>query len=188
MNRHAKTAIVPALFIVGLIVAVVLGLFANWKSTQETAAQRVIVNDVRGLVEECRKATGPIAIVGKAFVWDIRSDSPSGASGMLPQSRRASSTDTPITIFMVLGKRDEQVGTYSISNQPAYRQFLDVAVTYWPAKKAVGFHSIVSKEPPSSRTVRHVPEYGDPNEPIAKWIQTLPNTVASQASDAAKVE
>ena len=146
-------------------------------SHKETVAQRAIVNEVGGLIGSCRTAGDTIAIVGKVLVWDMHGDSRSGAQGMLPGLLKAESTDKPITIFMVVGKRDERVGTYSISRQPAYREYVDIAVAYWPEKTAVGFHSVVSGEPRSSRPVQGTPEYGDPSEPIAKWIESLPRTI-----------
>ena len=156
-------------------VLAVIGLIARYAtvSHKETVAQRAIVNEVKGLIENCRTAGGNITIVGKALVWDMRSDSRSGAHGMLSGSRQAKSTDKPITVFMVMGERNEQVGTYSISHQPAYRQYMDVAVAVWPDKKPIGFHSVISKEPRSSRPVQQSPEYGDPDRPIADWIETL---------------
>jgi hypothetical protein len=163
-----KTAkVLAVLAVVGLIV------WYGTVSHKETVAQRAIVNEVRGLIQDCRTAGDKVTVTGKALVWDMRSDSRSGAHGMISSSRQAKSTDKPITVFMVMGERNEQVGTYSISHQPAYRQYMDVAVAVWPDKKPVGFHSVVSKEPRSSRPVQQTPEYGDPNEPIARWIDTL---------------
>lgn len=75
---------------------------------------------------------------------------------------------------MITGQRNEQVGTYTISRQPAYRQYTDVAVARWPSKTPVGFYSVLSRDPKLLRQVENAPEYGDPNEPIAKWIRTLP--------------
>ena len=140
----------------------------------EIARQRTIVNEVRGLVESCRHAGDNVTVVGKVLVWDMRTDTRSGAYGMCPTLLQAKPTDTPITVFMVMGERNEQVGTYTISHQPAYRQYLEVAVASWPQKKPLGFHSVISKEPRLTRPVQQVPEYGDPNEPIANWIKTLP--------------
>jgi hypothetical protein len=160
--------IVAALSIVGIVI-----WYGN-VSHKETVAQRAIVNEVRGLVDACRNSGDAVTIAGKVLVWDMRADSRSGAHGMLPGTLKAASIDRPITVFMVMGQRDEKVGTYSISGQPAYRQYMDVAVAYWPEKKPVGFHSVVSREPRSSRPVQQTPEYGDPNEPIARWIASLP--------------
>jgi hypothetical protein len=75
---------------------------------------------------------------------------------------------------MIIGERKEQVGTYSVSSEPAYRQYVDIGVAHWPEKTAVGMVSVVSKEPRTSRPVENLPEYGDPTESIANWITGLP--------------
>jgi hypothetical protein len=140
-----------------------------------TMAQRSIVDDVKGLIENCRNAGDKVTIVGKALVWDMENDSPSGAHHMLSVSLKAKSTDKSITVFMVIRRTKEGVGTYSISGQLAYRQYTDIAVAYWPEKKPAGFHS-VGAEPPSRRSVRDTPEYGNPDVPIARWIESLPRS------------
>lgn len=162
--------------LVGLVVVGFLIWYAM-VSHKETVAQRAIVNEVRGLISSCRTAGDRIAVVDKVLVWDMQGNSRSGAQGMLPGPLKAKSTDKPITVFMVVGKRDERVGTYSISRQPAYREYMDIAVACWPEKRPVGFHSVVSSEPPPSRPVQGTPEYGDPNKPIAEWIESLPRTI-----------
>ena len=154
---------------------VVLGAVACYAmfAYNETVAQRAIVRDVRDLVERCRSCGDEVILVGKALVWDIRSNSRSRAYGKLPASLKAKSGDSPITVFMVIGKKDVQVGTYSVSGEPAYRQCMEIAVAYWPAKRPAGFCSVASAEPRSSRRVEHRPEHGDPSRSIARWIEEL---------------
>lgn len=147
-------------------------------SHRETAAQHGIVNGVRPLIEAC-KGMGdsmPVKLHNKALVWDMASDGRSAVYGRLPSVLQATSSDSPITVFMVLGTRTVQVGTYSISKQPGYRQYVDVCVAYWPEKNVAGMGSIVSREPRPSRPVTQQPEYGDPNEPVVQWIAALPRT------------
>jgi hypothetical protein len=141
---------------------------------KETVAQRNIVSELRVLIDNCRTTNAPITIAGTALVWDMQNDSRSDVQAMLPYLLQAKSTDSPITVFMVTGQRNERVGTYTISGQPAYREYLDIAVARWPAKTPVGFYSVLSKDPPLLRQVEHSPEYGNPNVPVANWIQTLP--------------
>lgn len=162
-------------FKVIVILAVVVGvIWWGITSHNETEAQKRIVSEVRPLIEECREISDvPITILGKVLVWDISSNSRSGVHTFLPGELEAKSSDPQITVFMVQPERKVLVGYYSISGEPAYQQFVDVCVVYWPQKKAVGMHSVVSKEPRSSRPVQHAPEYGDPNEPVALWIKTL---------------
>jgi len=133
---------------------------------------------IRHLIDSCRAVSGSasIAIKGKALVWDMTSNVVSDANRKLPSHLRADLSDSLITVFMIIGERKEQVGTYSISHEPAYRQYVDIAVAYWPEKTAVGMSSVVSKEPRASRPVQNQPEYGDPAESIANWIAGLPRT------------
>jgi hypothetical protein len=141
----------------------------------ELSALRGIANDVKSLVEICKTMEDRRAIVrdDKALVWDMRSDSLSSAHGLLPADLRASSSSRRVTVFMVMAERSEQVGTYSVSKQPAYRQYLDIYVAAWPGKVAMGKASIISKEPPQTRTVRNEPEYGSPDERIVNWIVSM---------------
>jgi len=131
---------------------------------------------IKHLIDSCKTVGGSpsIAIKGKALVWDMNSHAVSRAQRRLPSHLRASPSDGEITVFIVIGERQEQVGTYSVSNEPAYRQYVDIAVARWPEKTAVGMSSVVSKEPRASRPVRNQPEYGDPIEAIANWIAAIP--------------
>lgn len=174
------------------LIVVAVSLFALITSCRHKAREQAIVNDVKHLIAKCQEMAAPIKVgdnsyhfpdqridlVGKALVWDMTTQSRSGAHAKLPSEIQATSADTPITVFMVLGERKVEVGTYSISHEPAYRQYKDIAVAYWPDKKPAGMWSVVSKEPRLSRPVEHQPEYGDPNEPIANWIATLPRSAA----------
>jgi len=158
-----------------VIFMVLIGLSTiNLISTRRK--QRVIVNDVSALVEDCmKKDDSNISIHGKCLVWDMKKKSLSDAHSSLPRGLRARSSDSKITVFMVLPERNVLVGHYNISGQPAYRKFMDVCVAYWPEKISVGMHSVVSREPRSSRSVNLFrKEYGDPIEPIVKWISSLP--------------
>jgi hypothetical protein len=140
----------------------------------ENTAQRRIVHELKELVEKCRAAGTDVRIFGKVLVWDMRVDSRHSVQGKLPASLRAKSADKKITVFMILGERVQQVGTYSVSGEPAYRTYTDIAVAVWPDKRAIGFFSAISQEPPSTRPVKRTPEYGSTREPIATWIKNLP--------------
>jgi hypothetical protein len=138
--------------------------------------ERIIVDDVRNLIGDCKSlGTMYISIKGKALVWDMKLDSLSRANYLLPSELRANSSDSQITVFMLLNKFNKQVGKYSISHQAAYIQCIGIAVVYWPEKKAVGMGSVFSKAPRDSRPVVNWPEYGDKDyERIASWITALP--------------
>ena len=110
---------------------------------------------------------------GRAMVWDFTKDDVENAYELLPDDLRASSRDGLITIFCVTKRRNEVVGHYSISGQPAYREHMTVAVVYWPDKVAAGSTVIAGGEPVSLRVVKHTPEYGS-SVKIKEWIERLP--------------
>jgi len=147
--------------------------------------RRAIVYDVKHLVDACKSIgeSSSIKVRGKALVWDLGRDTLSDASFAVPRELRPDSSanlfhslaDGPTTVFMIVGPaRQIQVGNYSISNSPAYKEYVDVAVAYWPEKAAVGMVSVLSAEPRYIRKVSNLAEYGDPSRPIADWIATLP--------------
>jgi hypothetical protein len=136
-------------------------------------SQRAIVAEVKSLIQGCRAAGDHVAFAGKALVWNMHNDTRSAAYGMLPDPIRATDRDKRITVFMVVGERREKVGTYSTSGQPAYREYMDVAVVLWPDKKPIGFHTVVSGEPSLSRPVQDSAEYGERDKAIANWIISL---------------
>lgn len=164
------------------VIAIVAGLILLGVSTRKARrkaieSMRAIVNDVCPLIEDCKKmGDNTVSIRGKCLVWDMSEDFPDRANGILPKELKSGLFDREVTVFMVLPVRKVLVGHYSISGQAGYRQYMDVCVAYWPGKKAVGMHSVVSKEPVSSRSVVDIPEYGNPSEPIARWIRSLPKT------------
>jgi len=179
-SKQAKTQAAPWSKMKKLKVIAVITIIAGlilWGelSRVETERQKEIVNSVRPLIHECKNVGDiSISILGKCLVWDMTKNSRSDAHAKLSRELRASSSDNQITVFMVMPERNVLVGHYSISGEPGYRQYVDVLVAYWPEKRAVGMHSVVSKEPASSRPVQDVPEYGDSSEKIARWINSLP--------------
>jgi hypothetical protein len=162
--------------VIGIIALVAAGIRWAVLVQQEIDRQQSIVQEASQVLQSGKAlpSNASIQLRGKALVWDMSAGACSGAYGQLPRELRASSSDRPITVFMVTGTREEQVGTYSISRQPAYRRYVEIAVAYWPERKAAGKASVVSEEPRSVRPVEHEPEYGDPSEPIANYIQSLP--------------
>jgi len=176
--RGSKIYWVSVLVILSLIGLIIGGkiqdrkkMAAKWAA--EEATQRAIMNEVRDLFSNCRFAGNKIEIIGKVLVWDMDYNSESAVNYKLKIASIAkSSSDKPVTVFM-LKERSEKVGNYSISGQSAYRKYVDIAVAYWPEKKAVGFHSIVSEDPRSWRPVRDKPEYGDVYGPVVTWIDSL---------------
>jgi hypothetical protein len=94
-----------------------------------------------------------------------------------------SSGEGPITVFLVSFKRDEQVGTYSITGRAGYRSWVDIFVIKFSnindAGMALAAHELAA-DPPSSRiaqsghTPHNFPSYGQVPEAIANWIISMP--------------
>lgn len=143
--------------------------------TGEMQKQKDIINQAKPFAEDGAIEGDPddLVLKGNALIWDLTSNARSPSYDLLPGNLKAKSSDELITIFFIKGSRDVKVGTYSISGEPAYEQYTDISVVYWPENNSAGFYSIVSEEPRSSREVQHNPEYGNPNRPIAEWIEKL---------------
>jgi hypothetical protein len=124
-----------------VVIAIVAGgIWWFGEEQQETDRQRAIIRQVSSLPQPGHAVPegASIRLRGKALVWDMASDARSGAYCRLPSELRATSADRPITVFMVTGTRDEQVGTYSISGQPAYRRYVEITAAVWPELKPAG--------------------------------------------------
>ena len=143
--------------------------------TGEMQKQETIVNQVKPFAEDVahKGDPGDIILRGNALIWNLTSNTRSPSYDLLPDSLKARSSDGLITVFLIKGTHNVKVGTYSISGEPAYEQYIDISAIYWPEKLSAGFHSVMSEEPRSSREVQQNPEYGDPNKPIADWIEKL---------------
>lgn len=186
-----------------MVAAVGLGTLLAWSVARgrQLAAQRHIVNQVVDLIQECKakeKAGGlgviptngampqqppdpDIYIDGKVLVWEMASDTRSRVNDLLPVELRATSRDRPITVFMLMGPKEHVVGRYTQSAQSAYLSFTGVAVASWPNKKVIGYYSIPSTMPRTTRVAVARPEHGDRNSPIAAWIRSLPRAEPPRA-------
>jgi hypothetical protein len=164
----------PLLFVT-LFCAICLLIAGCEPSQQQRLAQKA-----KEKVAEC-KALGDRSVqrLGRCLVWRLERDSVHGVHSRLDSSMRYSDGDGPVTVFLVSAKRNQQLGTYSISKQPAYREWVDVCVVQFTSSMdsgiAIAAHEIVSLDPRQRRPVQHQPEYGDPAPPIANWIQGLPS-------------
>ena len=139
------------------------------------AFEKQVISTVGPLCGSCetveKRSTFPID--RKVLIWDMRNGWRSEAQKRLRKDLRASESDKSLIVFMIVHKREEQVGTYSVSGMPAYRQFIDLCVAIWPEQEAIGMFSIVSEKPRRSRPVSHFPEYGETNDPIANGVENL---------------
>lgn len=136
----------------------------------EPSQQQKFARKAKEKAAEC-KALGdrPIQRLGRCLVWSLEGDSVHGANSRLDTSMRYSDGHGPVTVFLVSAKRNQQLGTYSISKQPAYREWVDVCVVQFTNAMdsgiAIAAHEIVSLDPRQRRPVQHNPEYGDPAPP-----------------------
>jgi amino acid transporter len=85
--------------------------------------------------------------------------------------------DGPVTVFLVSAHK-VQVGVYSVSKQPAYRQWADVYVVQFQNQTdsgtAIAAHSISSVDPQKARPVQDwSPGFGNVGAPLQAWIHSL---------------
>jgi len=150
---------------------------ANRKRQAEIAQQ--VRSHVRSGNTE-RSSTFTPALRGRAMVWDFTKSGVDPAYNLLEDNLRGSSRDGIITMFCVMHRENIEVGRYTISNQPAYREEVTVGVVYWPEKTSPGTTFVSGGSPRQTRIVSASPEYGSAVE-IKKWIEGLPRGAGLQA-------
>lgn len=133
-----------------------------------------VSREYSGTAEACPQLSpnADIVVRGDAYVWDKTKTSVDEALNLIPEPLRASSHSGQLTLFLIHDRGQEQVGTYDISGQPAYRENLTVSVRYWPQGTCVGTIRIDGGPPPSVRPVQYVPGYGT-SVKLAEWISEL---------------
>lgn len=164
-------------FFIGMII--VYGVLATCVSGSEKwmySNNQPTIKELCSLVSEASdiNAIETPAIYGKVLIWDTETDKLSPAQAKIPKELRAISCRDEITVFLLMKPRQECVGSYSMSNLPAYKQYVEAIIVLWPDKRILGKKEIESLEPYQERAYRNVPEYGDLNRPIAAWISQLP--------------
>lgn len=161
---------------------------------QEEEGQRLreIVENLRPLIAEARMpGVGPIAVRGKAAIWDQVQGGLSHAHVRLPEDFRGKSGDKELTVFVVVEKRNEAVATYNFGNPgfggmprpgdpgviTGYQIRMEVCAVYWPSRKVAGRASVLGDLPPEriSRANRWdlTPVYGSTDGALASWVQGL---------------
>lgn len=114
----------------------------------------------------------------KCIVWDLDRNALHQAHSWIDKPLRFRGGDGPVTVFLVEATLSEYVGTYSISHQPALKQ--------WYRVYAVNFATIddrgtplgsrsFSGDPPEKRQVADRPERGSAWLFISLWIESLPS-------------
>jgi hypothetical protein len=109
-------------------------------------------------------------IKGRVMVWDYTQKGVEDAYVLLNDNLRASPHDKVVTIVGIRKRWDKTIGYYSISNQPAYQEIMEVGLVYWPEMKSPGFAVIEGGKPPSMRPVTYSPGRGS-SVSIMEWIQ-----------------
>jgi hypothetical protein len=149
---------------------------ANRKRQAEIARQ--VKSHVRSGTSGPSSSFTP-ALKGRAMVWDFTKGGVDPAYTLLEDNLRGSSRDGIITMFCITHRENIEVGRYSISDQPAYREKVTVGVVYWPEKTSPGSTFVWGGSPRQTRTVRYSPEYGSAVE-IKEWIESLPRGTGLQ--------
>jgi hypothetical protein len=142
------------------------------------------------LVDACKlKGDQPIVRSTQCLVYPASDATPHPAEALLKDHVRFRFEPGPVTVYLVSESRRQQVGTYSVSNQPAYREWVDVYVVQFDGLEVpgqpIGCHEVVSLDPRSSRPVQNTPEFGDPTPPLAAWIASQPANPRTPQTQAA---
>lgn len=176
-----KVLVVSILEIEGVRILISIAVLVIWLAlylnhdAKRVAFLNTILPELPQLVLQCKAmGDGAIEIHGRCLVLDMSEKDVSSVQRLLPREMKAEYNESHITIFVVTTLRQEYVGRYAVSDQPAFRQYADVCIIAWPEKKPLGMHSIISREPRHTRIVESNPEFGDPNAPVAAWIKELP--------------
>src|SRR6266487_2985545 len=61
----------------------------------------------------------------KVLVWDVRTNSKSPIDDYLPDRLRMQLGDRQVTVVFIVRRHKKVVGYYSISQEPAYKQYVD---------------------------------------------------------------
>jgi len=142
-----------------------LGKEAN--ITKQALAAETVENLIRNMSTSIQ---GFPQLRGKVMVWDYTKKTVEQAYEMLRDDLRASPHDTEFTIFGIRKRWDETIGYYSISNQPALREYMEIGVVYWPSMTCAGYSKIEGGSPPAMRPVTYVPGRGSSIN-IKNWIE-----------------
>lgn len=178
--KSAQNTRTPAKLFSGA--TVILGLaapLAIWgadalKKANELAALQKIADEAKPIAEQGSSSGDPLALKlrQKVLVWDHSTKELSPAHQKLPQDRRAKSTDSPMTVVLILRTQDEQTETYD-SGEPGYRRDMTIGVVDWPEKTPLGVFQVRGNAP-GLLVMRPADEkgpiIGDTAEPLKEWL------------------
>jgi hypothetical protein len=133
--------------------------------------QALVAEKVGDLIKNTNtRIQGFPRLQGKVMVWDYTKKTVEQAYEMLRDELRASPHDAEFTIFGIRKRWDVTIGHYSISNQPALREYMEIGVVYWPSMTCAGYAKIEGESPPAVRPVKYVPGRGS-SVNIKNWIE-----------------
>lgn len=79
-----------------------------------------------------------LVLRGKTVVWDKTQSKTDDALDLIPAELRAGSDSGRLTLFIIDTRGADIMGYYSVSKQPAYREWLNVSVLQWPNGDCLG--------------------------------------------------
>ncbi len=105
--------------------------------------------------------TNFLAVVGKAVVWDMKFNRVEESHWDLNKRIRGGANDRVLTLFLILGRKQEDSGRRYRNGHVVYRECVEVAIVLWPDMKILGY-----------RFARGLP---DGNLDLAEHINALPS-------------
>jgi len=116
------------------------------------------------------------------LVWNLGRGATDDAQALLDRARIYQTGDGALTVYVVGGKHSIEVGTYSVSHRPAFRELVNVCAVRFDTPTGPGapvrFHEVLSFDPARVRVVSNLPEHADPAPAIAEWIKDYANLTA----------
>jgi len=168
------------------------------KAAARAERLRPILAEARNLLPQCRQMPlGNISVNGKVVIWDETTNSLSTVQNQLSPQLLGSADDSPLTVLMIVDKRNEPVASYGNNPNPfrdprlpqpngglrfpigstiGYQSNVEICAIHWPAKTAAGRAVVYGDMPPLSITRAKwdtTPVYGDMNGPLANWVKGL---------------
>jgi len=180
---------IRCLIVLPLLFLFFVSIFFAVSAQNEIYQQRLIVDGMRSQINKIPpdKKQNDIFRRGRCLVWNLNTDYPQRAYNYLPGYLKASSSDNPITVFMV-STSSAVIGHY-VSNSgdrqlDGRRQTAQVYVAYWPENKIIGFYMIEGTAPDSTIKVNGDGDTdGEVDQPIADWIIALPSDDISKKGE-----
>lgn len=154
----------------------------------ENNLQRDSIKAAYETLNEPNEFVGDLTVKGKIIVWDVTTDSKSSCA--IPTANRDGkfSNNSPLTLFLILEKGEDVVGTYNDGGK-AIQPYAKIGVVYWPELAPVGIYNVFGTSPPSSfYTASYGGDIkGNLEDGIYSWLSRLPGTEVSFEDDLLQV-